>query len=179
MPLRNATRITLAPTGSISIIANTSFGIEPLFALTFTRILEDGTELLTVNKYFKQALEKKNLYNKDFMRYIAKKGTIQNMQSISQDIRNTFVVSYDISPEYHVKIQAAFQEHVDNAVSKTVTLPNIATVEDVKITYMLAYKLGCKGISIYRFDSRADQVLFLRAVKEEQINLTNWLKHLR
>ncbi|MDP7243918.1 MAG: adenosylcobalamin-dependent ribonucleoside-diphosphate reductase [Flavobacteriales bacterium] len=179
MPLRNATRLTLAPTGSISIIANTSFGIEPLFALTFTRILEDGTELLTVNKYFKQALEKKNIYNKDFMRYIAKKGTIQNMQSIPQDIRNTFIVSYDISPEYHVKIQAAFQEHVDNAVSKTVTLPNIATVEDVKIAYMLAYKLGCKGISIYRFGSRADQVLFLRAVKEEQINLTNWLKHLR
>jgi len=179
MPLRNATRLTLAPTGSISIIANTSFGIEPLFALSFVRSLEDGTELLVVDKYFKEAMEKKKLYNKDFMKYIAKKGTIQNMHSIPQEIRNTFVVSYDISPEYHVKIQAAFQKHVDNAVSKTVTLPEIATVEDVKTTLLLAHKLGCKGISIYRFGSRADQVLFLRAVKEEQVNLTNWLRHLR
>ncbi|MFH0868272.1 MAG: adenosylcobalamin-dependent ribonucleoside-diphosphate reductase [Candidatus Woesearchaeota archaeon] len=179
MPLRNATRLTLAPTGSISIIANTSFGIEPLFALSFMRVLEDGTELLTADKNFKEALKKKNLYNKEFMKYIAKKGSIQNMESIPKDIRNVFVVSYDISPEYHVKIQSAFQKYTDNAVSKTVTLPNIATVDDVKNTYMLAYQLGCKGISIYRFGSRDDQVLFLRAVKEEQINLTNWLKHLR
>ena len=178
-PLRNATRITLAPTGSISIIANTSFGIEPLFALTYVRVLSDGTELINVNKDFQEALEKKKLYNKDFMKYIAKKGSIQQMQSIPKDIRDVFVVSYDISPEYHVKIQAAFQKYVDNAVSKTVTLPEIATVEDVKDTFMLAYKLGCKGISIYRFGSRNDQVLFLRDVKEEQINLTNWLKHLR
>jgi ribonucleoside-diphosphate reductase alpha chain len=179
LPLRNATRLTLAPTGSISIIANTSFGIEPLFALSFVRILDDGTEFLIVDKNFKETMEKNKLYNKDFMKYIAKKGTIQNMESIPKNIRNTFVVSYDINPEYHVKIQAAFQRHVDNAVSKTVTLPNIATVEDIKNTYMLAYKLECKGISIYRFGSRDDQVLFLRAVKEEQINLTNWLRHLR
>jgi ribonucleoside-diphosphate reductase alpha chain len=179
LPLRNATRLTLAPTGSISIIANTSFGIEPLFALTYARILEDGTELLNVDKNFKEALEKRKIYDKEFMKYIAKKGTIQSMESIPKDIRDIFVVSYDISPEYHVKIQAAFQKHVDNAVSKTVTLPDIATVEDVKNTYLLAYKLGCKGISIYRFGSRSDQVLFLRAVKEEQVNLTNWLRHLR
>ncbi|MCH8003043.1 MAG: adenosylcobalamin-dependent ribonucleoside-diphosphate reductase [Nanoarchaeota archaeon] len=179
LPLRNATRLTLAPTGSISIIANTSFGIEPLFALSFVRALDDGTELLIVDKNFKEAMEKKKLYDKDFMKYIAKKGTIQNMESIPKDIRNTFVVSYDISPEYHVKIQAAFQKYVDNAVSKTVTLPEIATVEDVKNTFLLAHKLGCKGISIYRFGSRDDQVLFLRAMKEEQINLTNWLRHLR
>ena len=178
-PLRNATRLTLAPTGSISIIANTSFGIEPLFALTFMRVLDDGTELLIVDKNFKEAMKKIKLYDKEFMKYIAKKGTIQNMESIPKSIRNIFVVSYDISPEYHIKIQAAFQKHVDNAVSKTVTLHNIATVEDIKNTYVLAYKLGCKGISIYRFGSRDDQVLFLRAVKEEQVNLTNWLRHLR
>ncbi len=179
LALRNATRLTLAPTGSISIIANTSFGIEPLFALSYVRVLEDGTELLNVNKDFKEALEKKKLYNKDFMKYIAKKGTIQNMQSIPKEIRKHFVVSYDISPEYHIKIQSAFQKHVDNAVSKTVVLPNAATVEDIKNTYMLAYKLGCKGVSIYRFGSRPDQVLFLRDVKEEQIDLTHWLKGLR
>jgi len=179
LELRNATRITLAPTGSISIIANTSFGIEPLFALSFVRVLADGTELLTVDKNFKEDLEKKKLYNSEFMKYIAKKGTIQNMESIPKDIRKVFVVSYDIIPEYHVKVQAAFQKHVDNAVSKTVTLPEAATVEDIKNTYMLAYKFGCKGISIYRFGSRADQVLFLRDVKEEQIDLTHWLKGLR
>ncbi len=177
--LRNATRLTLAPTGSISIIANTSFGIEPLFALSYVRALDDGTELLVVDKNFKEALEKRKLYNSDFMKYIAKKGTIQGMQSIPKDIRGIFVVSYDISPEYHIKIQSAFQKHVDNAVSKTVTLPNTATVDDVKNTYMLAYRMGCKGISTYRFGSRPDQVLFLRGVKEEQINLTNWLKNLR
>ena len=179
MPIRNATRLTLAPTGSISIIANTSFGIEPLFALSFVRTLDDGTELINVDKNFKEALEKKKIYNNEFMKYIAKKGSIQQMHSIPKDIRGVFVVSYDISPEYHVKIQAAFQKHVDNAVSKTVTLPEIATVEDVKNTYLLAYKLGCKGISIYRFGSREDQVMFLRAFKEEQVNLTNWLRHLR
>ena len=113
------------------------------------------------------------------MKYIAKKGSIQGMHSIPEDIRDVFVVSYDISPEYHVKIQAAFQKHVDNAVSKTVTLPNISSIEDVKNTYLLAYKLGCKGISIYRFGSRGDQVLFLRAMKEEQVNLTNCLRHFR
>src|SRR3990167_2660463 len=160
MPLRNATRLTIAPTGSISIIAGTSFGIEPLFALTYIQVLDDGTELLTVDGHFKEALKKVKLYNDDFMKYIAKKGTIQSMESIPKSIRDIFVVSYDISPEYHIKIQAAFQKQVDNAVSKTVTLPNIATVEDVKSTYMLAYKMGCKGISIYRFGSRDDQVFF-------------------
>ena len=113
------------------------------------------------------------------MKYIAKKGSIQNMESIPESIRKVFVVSYDITPEYHIKIQAAFQKNVDNAVSKTVTLPEFATVEDVKNTYLLAYKLGCKGISIYRFGSRDDQVLFLKTAKDEQINLTNWLRHLR
>ena len=178
LELRNATRITLAPTGSISIIADTSFGIEPLFALSYVRILDDGTELLTVDKNFMEVMGKKKLYSKEFMRYIAKKGTIQSMESIPADIRKVFVVSYDINPEYHIKIQAAFQKYVDNAVSKTVTLPNFATVEDVKKTYVMAHDMGCKGISIYRFGSRDDQVLLLRGVKEQQINLTNWLKKL-
>ena len=178
LELRNATRITLAPTGSISIIADTSFGIEPLFALSYMRILDEGTELLVVDKNFKEAMEKKKLYSREFMAYIAKKGTIQSMESIPADIRKVFVVSYDINPEYHIKIQAALQKYVDNAVSKTVTLPNFATVEDVKKTYVMAHDMGCKGISIYRFGSRDDQVLLLRGFKEQQINLTNWLKKL-
>ena len=179
LKLRNATRLTLAPTGSISIIANTSFGIEPLFALSFVRMLNDGSEQLNVDKNFEDAMKKRKLYRDELMRFIAKKGSIQQIASIPKDIRDVFAVSYDITPEYHVKIQAAFQKHVDNAVSKTVTLPNEASVEDVKHTYMLAYKLGCKGISIYRFGSRDDQVLFLRGIKDNQVSLTNWLKHLR
>ncbi|MBI2208448.1 adenosylcobalamin-dependent ribonucleoside-diphosphate reductase [Candidatus Woesearchaeota archaeon] len=179
LKLRNATRLTLAPTGSISIIANTSFGIEPLFALSFVRMLNDGSEQLNVDKNFEDAMKKRKLYRDELMRFIAKKGSIQQIASIPKDIRDVFAVSYDITPEYHVKIQAAFQKHVDNAVSKTVTLPNEASIEDVKITYMLAYRLGCKGISIYRFGSRDDQVLFLRGIKDNQVSLTNWLKHLR
>ena len=179
LKLRNATRLTLAPTGSISIIANTSFGIEPLFALSFVRMLNDGSEQLNVDKNFEDVMKKKKLYRDELMRFIAKKGSIQQIASIPKDIRDMFAVSYDITPEYHVKIQAAFQKHVDNAVSKTVTLPNEASVEDVKHTYMLAYKMGCKGISIYRFGSRDDQVLFLRGIKDNQVSLTNWLKHLR
>src|SRR3989344_1844672 len=179
LKLRNATRLTLAPTGSISIIANTSFGIEPLFALSFVRMLNDGSEQLNVDKNFEEAMKKRKLYRDELMRFIAKKGSIQQIASIPKDIRDVFAVSYDITPEYHVKIQAAFQKHVDNAVSKTVTLPNEASVEDVKHTYMLAYKMGCKGISIYRFGSRDDQVLFLRGIKDNQVSLTNWLKHLR
>jgi ribonucleoside-diphosphate reductase alpha chain len=113
------------------------------------------------------------------MRYIAKKGSLQNIASIPKDIREIFVVSYDIEPEYHIKIQAAFQKYVDNGISKTVTLPKDATVEDVKHVYMTAYELGCKGISIYRFGSRDDQVLLLRGLKENQLNLTNWLRRMR
>lgn len=179
LKLRNATRLTLAPTGSISIIANTSFGIEPLFALSFVRMLNDGSEQLNVDRNFEDIMKKRKLYRDELMRFIAKKGSIQQIASIPKDIRDVFAVSYDITPEYHVKIQAAFQKHVDNAVSKTVTLPNEASVEDVKHTYMLAYKMGCKGISIYRFGSRDDQVLFLRGIKDNQVSLTNWLKHLR
>ncbi|MBI2135254.1 adenosylcobalamin-dependent ribonucleoside-diphosphate reductase [Candidatus Woesearchaeota archaeon] len=179
LKLRNATRLTLAPTGSISIIANTSFGIEPLFALSFVRMLNDGSEQMNVDRNFEDIMKKRGLYRDELMRFIAKKGSIQQIASIPKDIREVFAVSYDITPEYHVKIQAAFQKHVDNAVSKTVTLPNEASVEDVKRTYMLAYKMGCKGISIYRFGSRDDQVLFLRGIKDNQVSLTNWLKHLR
>jgi ribonucleoside-diphosphate reductase alpha chain len=177
--LRNATRLTIAPGGSISIIADTSFGIEPLFALSFVRVLHDGSELLNVDKNFKEIMIKRKLYTDELMKYIAKNGTIQKIASIPEEIRKVFVVSYDISPEYHVKIQAAFQKHVDNAVSKTVTLPNIASVEDIKNTFLLAYRRGCKGISIYRFGSRDDQVLFLRGIKDNQVSLTNWLKGLR
>ena len=142
-------------------------------------MINDGSEQMNVDRNFEDAMKKRKLYRDELMKFIAKKGSIQQIASIPKDIRDVFAVSYDITPEYHVKIQAAFQKYVDNAVSKTVTLPNEASAEDVKHTYMLAYRLGCKGISIYRFGSRDDQVLFLRGIKDNQVSLTNWLKHLR
>jgi len=177
--LRNATLLTLAPTGSISIIAGVSFGIEPLFALSFVRLLHDGSEILNVNENFEKVMKKNKLYKEELMKYIAKKGSIQKIASIPKKIKEVFVVSYDIEPEYHIKIQAAFQKNIDNAVSKTVTLPKNASIEDVKNTYLMAYELGCKGISIYRFGSREDQILLLRGLKDQQMNLTNWLRRMR
>lgn len=176
--LRNATRITLAPTGTISIIANCSFGIEPLFALSYTRTIAEGKELYVVNEDLKKSLIKKKLYNEKIMKKILRKGSVQNIEEIPEDMKNIFVVSYNIFPEYHVKMQAAFQKHVDNAVSKTVILPEFANTENVRNIYLMAFDLGCKGISIYRYGSRKDQVLYLRNIKDQQISLTNWLRHL-
>lgn len=172
---RNATRITLAPTGTISIIADCSFGIEPLFALIYLRSIHEGKELIVINKELKNSLIKNKIYREDIIKDISKKGSLQKIENIPEKIKNIFPVSYDIFPEYHVKMQAVFQKHVDNAVSKTVILPEFANVDDVKKIYMMAYDMGCKGISIYRYGSRKDQVLYLKNIKENQINLANWI----
>jgi ribonucleoside-diphosphate reductase alpha chain len=176
--LRNATRLTLAPTGTISIIANCSFGIEPLFALSYIRTIAEGKELYVVNESLKKILVKRKIYNDDLMKKIVRQGSIKNIQEIPEDIKKIFTVSYDINPVYHVKMQAAFQKHVDNAVSKTVILPGFANADDVRKIYLMAYDMGCKGISIYRYGSIKGQVLYLRGIKDQQISLTNWLKHL-
>ena len=112
------------------------------------------------------------------MRKIVRYGSVQNIEEIPEHIKRIFSVSYDIFPEYHVKMQAAFQKHVDNAVSKTVILPEFANKNDIRKIYLMAYDLGCKGISVYRYGSRKDQVLYLRGIKDQQISLTNWLRHL-
>ncbi len=157
--IRNATRTTIAPTGTISIIAGCSSGIEPLFALSFVRNVLDDDKLPEVHPLFIKTLKNKGLYSKSMVRKVAKLGTLKNIDEIPESFKNIFVTSHDIRPEWHVRMQAAFQEYTDNAVSKTVNFPNSAKIEDVARVYRLAHDLGCKGVTIYRDGSRSKQVL--------------------
>ena len=158
--MRNSTVTTVAPTGTISIIAGTSSGIEPLFAISFVRHVLEGAKLFEVSPLFEQAARARGIYSHDLMSEVAKKGSVQEIAGIPQDMKDLFVTALDIPPEQHVKIQAAFQKHTDNAVSKTVNLPQSATVGDVLKVYNLAYDLGCKGVTVFRYGSRS-QVLYL------------------
>jgi ribonucleoside-diphosphate reductase alpha chain len=164
-PIRNATLTTIAPTGSISIIAGCSSGIEPLFALVFKRKILDGEEFFEVNPVFEKIAKEEKFYSEELMKRVANTGSIRDMD-LSDDLKRVFATALDVSPEWHIKMQAAFQKHIDNAVSKTVNFPNDATVDDVKKVYMLAYKLGCKGVTIYRYGSRAEQVLYIGEEKK-------------
>ncbi|MFH1283950.1 MAG: vitamin B12-dependent ribonucleotide reductase [bacterium] len=158
--MRNATVTTIAPTGTIGIISNASGGVEPFFSLVYTRAnVLDNDELLEVNPYFEQVCKEKGIYSKELMKEVSKHGSIQNIDSIPQDIKDAFQVSHDISPEWHVKMQAAFQKYTDNAVSKTVNFPNSATKEDIAKVYKMAHRTGCKGVTVYRDGSREQQVL--------------------
>ncbi len=166
-PMRNGTATTIAPTGTLSMIAGCSSGVEPVFAFVYIRNIMDGTEMVETNPVLKAALKQKGLYTKELMRRIAKEGTLAHIEEIPEEIRNIFVCSHDISPEYHIRMQAAFQQHTDNAVSKTINMPHTATKEEVSSCYMLAYRLGCKGVTIYRDGSRGGQVLNIGSVKKE------------
>ncbi len=157
--MRNATVTTIAPTGTISIIAGVSSGIEPVFAISYVRNVMDNDRLIEVHPYFESTAKEKGFYSGELMSHIAEKGTIHSIEEIPEDLRAVFVTAHDISPEYHIKMQSAFQESTDNAVSKTVNFKNSATQEDVRKVYDLAYKLGLKGVTIYRDGSRAGQVL--------------------
>lgn len=158
--MRNATVTTIAPTGTISIIAGTSSGIEPLFALAFVRHVLEGSRLLEVSPLFEQAAAARGIYSPEMKVELAKKGTAAGISSLPSDLKELFVTALDIPPEQHVRIQAAFQKYTDNAVSKTVNLPESATVSDVLRVYRLAYDSGCKGVTVFRYGSRS-QVLYL------------------
>ena len=158
-PMRNSTRTTIAPTGTISIIANCSSGIEPLFALSYVRHVMDNARLVEVNPYFEAVARREGFYTPELMEKLADHGSAQGMDEVPQWVQDVFVTSHDISPEWHVKMQAAFQKYTDNAVSKTVNFANHATIEDVRKVYMLAYQQGCKGVTIYRDGSKSKQVL--------------------
>ena len=164
--LRNATITTIAPTGTLSIIAGCSSGVEPVFAYVFIRNVMDGTEMIEVNPILKKVLVDRGIYSDDLMKQIAQEGSLAHIMEIPEDIRRTFVCAHDVSPLYHVKMQAAFQKYTDNAVSKTVNFSHDAKVEDVQEVYMLAYQLDCKGVTIYRDGSRNEQVLNIGSVKK-------------
>lgn len=167
-PIRNATCTTIAPTGTISIIANSSSGVEPLFAVSYVRQVLDNNKLIEVHPLFEQIAKKRGFYTEELMQEIAEKGTVQGIAAIPEDVRNVFVTSHDITPEDHIMMQAAFQRHTDNAVSKTVNFCNDATPEDVATVYLMAYKEGCKGVTIYRDGSRDNQVLSVSSSNEEE-----------
>jgi len=158
--LRNATCLTIAPTGTISIIAGCSSGIEPVFALAFIRRVMEGKQLPEINGIFKKELIRRDLYTEELVQHISKTGSLRYTK-LPKDLKRTFVTSLDIAPEFHVRMQAAFQRHVDNAVSKTVNLPRQATQNQVKAIYLLAWRLKCKGITVYRYGSKPEQVLYL------------------
>jgi ribonucleoside-diphosphate reductase alpha chain len=164
--MRNATVNSIAPTGTISIIAGTTSSIEPIFALSFMRNVM-GTQLLEVNPVFEEVAKERGFYSNDLMIKISRYGTIQGIQGIPEDIKRVFVTSLDVAPEWHVKMQAAFQKYVDNAVSKTVNLPANATLEDIRKIFMMAYKMKCKGITVYRYGSKEKQVLVVGGLKKE------------
>ena len=184
--IRNATVTTIAPTGTISIIANTSSGIEPLFAVSYVRKVLDNNILVEVHPLFEKMAKEMGFYSADLMEKIAEHGTIRDVNEIPVDLRNVFVTAHDITPEDHIRMQAAFQKHTDNAVSKTVNFSNKAAIEDVRNVYELAYQLGCKGVTIYRDGSRDRQVLSTakttpeperggkKAVRERPTTLKGW-----
>lgn len=163
--MRNATCTTIAPTGTISIIAGCSSGIEPLFAVTFVRNVMEGTKLLEVNPVFESIARQRGFYSPELMQQIARSGSVQKIAKVPEELRKHFVTALDIEPEWHVRMQAVFQKHCDNAVSKTINFPHDATADDVRKAYDLAYKLKCKGITIYRYGSKHEQVLYIGEIE--------------
>jgi ribonucleoside-diphosphate reductase alpha chain len=157
--VRNATRTTIAPTGTLSMIAGCSSGIEPLFALSYTKTVLDGTPFVEVNRYFEEAARRGGFYSEELMKKLAEGAHLADIKGVPEAVKEVFVTAHEITPEWHVKMQGAFQKSTDNAVSKTINFPHEATREDVANAYMMAYEEGLKGITIYRDRSRDSQVL--------------------
>jgi ribonucleoside-diphosphate reductase alpha chain len=167
-PIRNATTTTIAPTGTISIIANASSGIEPLFAVCYQRNVMDNDILIEVHPEFEKIAKDRGFYSDDLMKRIASAGNIHEFDEIPKDVQELFVTAHDVTPEQHINLQAAFQEYTDNAVSKTINFAHEATRDDIYEAYMLAYKTGCKGVTVYRDGSRNEQVLSTGKTKENK-----------
>jgi len=170
IPIRNSTVTTVAPTGTISIIAGCSSGIEPLFAVSFVRNVMEGTKLLEVNPYFEAVAKESGFYSEELMMKIAKTGTLAGIEEVPDDVKRVFVTAFDVAPEWHVRMQAAFQKYCDNAVSKTINFPHDVDIKEVEKAYMLAYELKCKGITVYRYGSKAQQVLYLGDVTDRYVS---------
>ncbi len=166
--LRNATLTTIAPTGTISIIAGCSSGIEPLFAISFIRNALGGKRLFETNALFEQTAKERGFYSTKLLEEIARTGSVQKIAGVPDDVKRLFVTALDIDPVWHVKMQAAFQKHTDNAVSKTVNLPNNSKVEEVRNIFELAWRLNCKGVTVFRYGSKLEQVLYIGKIKTEK-----------
>lgn len=167
--LRNATLTTIAPTGTISIIAGPcSSGIEPLFAISYYRNVMDNDKLVEVDPLFEEVAHERGFYSRELMEKIAETGSVENIEGVPEDIKKIFVTAHDISPEWHVRMQAAFQKYVHNATSKTINFPHDATIDEVRKAYLLAYELGCKGITVYRDKSREEQVLNIASHEQKE-----------
>ncbi len=165
--LRNATVNAIAPTGTISIIAGCSSGIEPLFSLSFTRNVLGGTKLFEMHPLFEQELKSRGLYSREIISAVRKQGSISRVGAVPEELRRVFVTTFDVKPHQHLRIQAAFQKYTDNSVSKTVNLPHMSAIDDVKDIYLEAHRLRCKGITIYRYGSRRQQALSFGDGQEE------------
>jgi ribonucleoside-diphosphate reductase alpha chain len=168
IPRRNATTTTIAPTGTISIIAGCSSGIEPVFALSYIRNVMDNDHMVEGHPLFEAEMRRRGLYSVEKMKEISQTGSVRHMEGIPDDVRRVFATAHDISPEAHLRMQAAFQKFVDNAVSKTVNFPSDATREDIRKVFVLAYRLGCKGVTVYRDRSRDEQVLNIGEVNRKE-----------
>ncbi|MCL1966410.1 MAG: vitamin B12-dependent ribonucleotide reductase, partial [Fibromonadales bacterium] len=160
-PMRNSATTTVAPTGTVSIIANCSGGIEPMFSLAFFRNVLDGQRLVEINPVFEEVAKNNGIYSQELLEKIAEEGTLAKIAEIPEDIRKVFVCSHDIAPEWHIRMQAAFQKHCDSSISKTINLPHDATPEDVEKIYLRAWELKCKGVTVYRDGCRENQPMAL------------------
>ncbi len=167
--VRNATTTTIAPTGTISIIAACSSGVEPLFAISYVRAnVLDNDSMLEVHPYFERVAKERGFHSEELMKKIAEVGSVRHLDGVPADVQRIFATAHDITPEWHIKLQAAFQKHTDNAVSKTVNFPNEATTDDVENVYLMAFRSGCKGVTIYRDGSREEQVLNVGQTKKKR-----------
>jgi ribonucleoside-diphosphate reductase alpha chain len=158
-PVRNATVTTIAPTGTISMIADCSSGIEPIYSISYVKTVMDGKKLEYLHPLFEKVCKERGIHSDELKSAVAQGGSLKDIAGVPPDVRQLFKTAHEIAPEWHVRMQAAFQKYTDNAVSKTVNLRNDATVEDIANVYLLSYDLGCKGVTVFRDGCRGTQVL--------------------